>query len=80
MKFKINIGSETLFWDVFIFYAYGCLAISVSVSHASLVTMEIRKGCQMPWYWSYKLLLAKMWALGTKPRSSGRAANELLNH
>lgn len=38
---------------------------------------EVRRGNSVPWNWSLKWLLAAMWVLGTKPKSSARAASAL---
>ena len=31
------------------------------------VPTEVRRGCQIPWNWSYGCLLATMWVLGIEP-------------
>ena len=41
--------------------------------------IEARRGCWIPWKWSYKWLCAVTWVLRTEPGSSGRAASAL-NH
>lgn len=44
------------------------------VLHARLVLMEVRRGCCMPWSWSYGRYV---WVLKTEPRSSAGATNAL---
>lgn len=40
-----------------------------------LVLAEKRRGCQVPWDWSYGQLWATKWMLEIKPESFGRAAS-----
>ena len=57
----------------------GCfVCMCVCVLCPCLVPLKVRRGCQIPWNWSYRQLWAASWVLGSEPRSSARAASALL--
>lgn len=53
------------------------LCLHVYICTVCLVHLEARRGHRIIWDWSYRQLSATMWFLGTKPRSSERAARTL---
>lgn len=44
--------------DLFIllFYLYECLPVCMSVKHVRLAPTKDKRGCQIPWEWSYRQL------------------------
>lgn len=55
------------------FYIYKCFAcMSVCVLHVFLVSMEVRRGYQIPWNWNYRILWTTMLELATKSGSFAR--------
>lgn len=64
------------FRHTLLFYEYECFAyIYVSIPHASLVPMELRRTCQIYWDQSYRWLGVAMWELRIEPGYSGRATS-----
>lgn len=64
-----------LFYYVYEHFVYMCMF----VYHMHVMPSEARRGHQIPWAWSCRWLWTELWALGTKLRSSVRAAN-ILSH
>jgi hypothetical protein len=60
---------------------YMSIRLSVCIPCACLVPTEVRRGCWVTWSWSFRLLWAAMWVLGTEPWSSQEQCVLLmLNH
>lgn len=55
----------------------GVLLACMSVHHVCAVPEEARRGCRRPRNWSRRQLLAVIWVLAFKPRSSERSQNAL---
>ena len=53
------------------------LSVCIYVYLKCLVTVEARKGHQIPWNWSYRQSWAVLWMLGTKLEFFERTASAL---
>lgn len=59
-----------------IYYVCGCFAcMDIYAQYMCLLPAEARRGCPIPWSWSYRLFGAAKWVLRTEARSSGRATS-----
>lgn len=58
------------------FYMSECFAwMCVWALHVCLVPMEVRRGYQIPWNWSYRYLWTTTWVMVPKSESSAGATN-----
>lgn len=67
-------------FKLYLFFILMCkcfACIYACVPCACLVPLEIRRGCQIPWYWSSGKSWATMWVLESEPGSSTRADHTL---
>lgn len=55
-----------------------CFYVCTYVHHTHAVPSEAKSGCQTPWNWSYKWLLASMWLLGMEPQFSAEQLCSLI--
>jgi hypothetical protein len=62
-----------IFEDVFV--CTNVLPACIWTPDVCLVPTGVRKGCWISWNCSYRLLVTVTWVLGTKPRSSAKAAS-----
>lgn len=63
---------------MYILYVYECFACThVCISHACLVSVELRREHQIPWNCTYRWLWVTMTVLGTESRASARAVRAL---
>lgn len=69
------------FKDLFLFYVYGCFACThVCGTHVYLVPMKTRRGHQIPWNWSDRMLQTIMPLLGTEFPGPLEEQPSALNH
>ena len=66
-----------LFLTFYFIYVWVVFFFPTCVPHICLVSLEVKRGCQVPWNWTYRQLCAAIWVLGMEARSSGRAASAL---
>lgn len=54
-------------------------SVHVCAPHACLMSLEVRRECQIPWNQSYRQLWMSMWLQSMRPGSSRRAASSLIH-